>query len=127
MPKLRSLALAHCKFARGVIAQLRNITTLKHFALFRCYFDDARFGELASLTMLEELDLLICRKWGRLYRLSLRRLDVSNSGIHDNDEVLSMCNTDILESLGVSHFEITDASFTSNFKKLSTITVNYAS
>jgi hypothetical protein len=123
------LALSQCKFARGALAQLRNITTLKHLALFRCYFDEARFGELTSLTMLEELDLSWCYlpQVSRLARLPLRRLDVSNSGVHDNDEVLSMCNTDTLESLGVSNFEITDASFTSNFKKLNTITVDYAS
>lgn len=76
--------------------------------------------------MLEELDLSWCYlpEVSRLSRLPLRRLDVSNSGL-TNDQVLSMCNTDTLESLTVSQVEIVNPSFTSHFKKLSTITINY--
>ena len=126
LPELQSLTLSHCRFSRGAIEQLRILTTLKHFALFSSCLDDVRLGELASLTMLEELDLSWCYlpQVTRLSRLPLRRLDVSNSGL-TNDQVLSMCNTDTLESLTVSQVEIMNPSFTSHFKKLSTITINY--
>ena len=59
-------------------------------------------------------------------RLPLRRLSVTDTFWHDVDEILLMCNTDTLESLTVSHVEVMNPRFTSNFKKLSTITIQYA-
>lgn len=128
LPELRSLTLANCTFAKGSISQLQRVHALKHLALSHCKLDEARFNELASLTMLQELDLsgLYMPHMSRLSRLPLRHLSVTDSFWHDVDEILLMCNTDTLESLTVSHVEVMNQRFTSNFKKLSTITIQYA-